>query len=238
MTMQAHSMSRWLLLCASLSLSGTVAAFDLMDAYRLAVTGDANYLMAQSTAAAAREALPQARAGLLPQISLSASRSRNDTEQTTQNPLTGQDFSRQYDYTAKNAALNLRQPLVRLGNVAHYFQAKAHVAAAEATLEKDTQVLALRVASAYFDVLVASERLGSLRSQKQAYAGQLAAAERAFASGFGTRTDIDDAKARFDMANAQEIEAKHLAGVAERALAGILNQRVQSETLARIDARR
>lgn len=224
--------------CAGLTFAGAAGAFDLMDAYRLAVSGDANYLVARATAEAAREALPQARAGLLPQISASASRSRNDTEQTTQNALTGRDVSRQYDYTAKNASLNLRQPLLRLGSVANYFQAQAQVAGAEATLEKDTQVLALRVTSAYFDVLVAGERLDSVRSQKEAYAGQLVASERALAHGFGTRTDIDDARARFDMAAAQEIEAQHLWGVAERTLAGILNQRVQAATLARIDAQR
>lgn len=224
--------------CAGLAFAGAAGAFDLMDAYRLAVSGDANYLVARATAEAAREALPQARAGLLPQISASASRSRNDTEQTTQNALTGRDVSRQYDYTAKNASLNLRQPLLRLGSVANYFQAQAQVAGAEATLEKDTQVLALRVTSAYFDVLVAGERLDSVRSQKEAYAGQLVASERALAHGFGTRTDIDDARARFDMAAAQEIEAQHLWGVAERTLAGILNQRVQAATLARIDAQR
>lgn len=234
----AHAAIRSAVFCAGLTLAGAAGAFDLLDAYRLAVNGDANYLLARATAAAARETLPQARAGLLPQISASASRSRNDTEQTTQNTLTGQDLSRQYDYTAKNAALNLRQPLLRLGSVAHYYQAQAVVAGAEATLEKDTQALALRVASAYFDVLVAGERLDSLHSQKEAYAGQLAAFERAFAHGFGTRTDIDDARARLDMAAAHEIEAKHLWAVAERTLAGILNQRIQSASLARIDATR
>jgi TolC family type I secretion outer membrane protein len=225
------------ILCIGWSLTGAASAFDLMDAYRLAISGDANFLAARATAEAAREALPQARAGLLPQISATASRSRNDTEQTSKSILGG-DVTRQYDYTGKNASLNLRQPLFRMGNVASYFQAEAQVAVAESTLEQDTQTLALRVASAYFDTLIAREKRDSVRIQKEAYAGQLAASERGFEAGFGTRTDIDDARARLDLAAAQEIEARHNLGVAERTLAGILNQRVQSEALARVDAGR
>ncbi|CAK0774913.1 outer membrane protein, protease secretion system [Gammaproteobacteria bacterium] len=225
------------ILCGGLMLVGTSNAFDLIDAYRLAKTEDATYLAAQATADAARELVPQARAGLLPQISASATRSRNDTDQTSPGFLGGITH-RQYDYMAKSAALNLRQPLLRLSNVANYSQAKAQVAAAEATLEKDTQTLALRVASAYFNTLIIREKLESVRAQIDAYAGQLAVAERAFATGFGTRTDIDDAKAHFDMTTAQEIEERNNLAGAERTLAGLLNQSISSEALARIDAKR
>lgn len=221
-----------------LLIATTASAFDLMDAYRLALTNDANFQASRATAEAARELLPQARAGLLPQISISASRSRNNTEQTSPNPYTGGTYSRDYDYFSKSAVLSLRQPLFRLGNVAQYYQAEAQVAAAEATLEKDTQQLAVRVAGAYFDALNASDKLESIRSQKEAYAGQLALAERSLAAGFGTRTDIDDARARLDLASAQEIDARRNLDVAERSLASILNQRVASTGLARIDAQR
>jgi outer membrane protein/protease secretion system outer membrane protein len=231
----ANSRRRLAALCAGLALAaGPAGAFDLMDAYRLALTADPNFQAARATAEAARELLPQARAELLPQISISANRSKNDTEQTSK----AYNLTREYEYTGKNDALSLRQPLFRLGSVARYYQASAQVDAAEATLEKDTQQLALRVSDAYFGALVAREKLDSILAQKDAYAGQLAAAERSLAAGFGTRTDIDDARARLDMAGAQEIEARHALGVAERTLAGIVNQRVKTETLARIDAGR
>lgn len=226
-----------LVLCFGLMVSSTGQALDLLEAYRLALAGDATFQAARATATAAREAVPQARAGLLPQISATASKSKNNTEQTSQN-LLGQDVSRNYDYFAKNASLNLRQPLIRLGNLAHYYQAEAQVAAAEATLENDTQLLALRVASSYFDTLVAREKLDSIRIQKEAYAGQLAAAEHSLKAGFGTRTDIDDAQARYDLAVAQEIEARQQLRVMEKGLAGVVNQQIQAGQLARIDAER
>lgn len=217
-----------------LASSTTVQALDLMEAYRLAIAGDATFQAARATAEAAREAVPQARAGLLPQISATASRSKNNTVQTSPNFL-GQDVSREYDYFATSASINLRQPLFRLGSLAHFYQAEAQVAAAEATLENDTQLLALRVAGNYFDTLVARERLDTIRIQKEAYAGQLASAERALTAGFGTRTDIDEAQARLDMVAAQEIEARQQLTVMEKTLAGVINQRIPADQLALID---
>lgn len=207
-------------------------ALDLLEAYRLALGGgDATYLAARATAEAAREVLPQARAGLLPQVTATASRSRNSTDQTTQVPG-GSSLTRQFDYAAKATSLNVRQPLVRLANLAGYRSAQAQAEAADATLEQDAQALALRVAGAYFDVLVSRESLASVLAQKEAYAGQMAAAERAFASGFGTRTDVDDARARLDIAGAQEIEARQSLRVAERTLSATLDRKVDAGELA------
>src|SRR6185503_15027141 len=101
------------------------------------------------------------------------------------------------------SSLNLRQPLFRLGSLAGYWSAEAQVAASEATLAQDTQALGLRVAAAYFDVLVAQEKLLSLLAQKEALSLQLAAAERSFTAGFGTRIDVDDSRTRLDIASAQ-----------------------------------
>lgn len=54
-------------------------SLDLLAAYRMAVQADATYLAAKASAEVSREAIPQARAGLLPVVSISSSRSRNDT---------------------------------------------------------------------------------------------------------------------------------------------------------------
>jgi len=223
------------ILSGLLLAGGSASALDLLESYRIALNSDANFLAARAMAESSRELLPQARAGLLPQISATASRSKNDTTQTSENPLTGQVNRRSYEYDGENKSLNLRQPLIRLGNVAHYLQAGAQVAAAEATLEKDTQDMALRVSSAYFESLNAQARLEAVLAQKDAYAAQLSLAERSLKAGYGTRTDVDEAKARYELSVAQEIEAGHLLKVAERSLAGILNRSIPSGSLAGID---
>jgi len=230
-----RGIARGAALSAGLAFAGITYAIDLIGAYRLALAADATYLAARANFEAAREALPLARAGLLPQISASVARGHNNTDQTSQGPVPGQSLTRHFDYPSLSASLNLRQPLIRMSNVASFFSAEAQVAVAEATLAQDAQAMALRVAGAYFETLVAREKLQSITVQKEAYAGQLAAAERALAAGFATRTDIDDTKTRLDIAAAQEIEARHALDVAERVLGGLLNQRIQSATLARID---
>lgn len=238
MTLGMTAQIRIALVFSGLLLAGTAHALDLLDAYRIAVGSDATYLAARATADAARETLPQARAGLLPQISASAGRSRNNTDQTTQGAIPGQNISRQFDYAARTTTLNVRQPLVRLVNIANYFSAQAQVAAAEANLEQDAQAMALRLAGAYFDALVMRDKFESFTIQKETYLAQLAAAERSLTAGFGTRTDIDDAKTRVDITAAKEIEAQHNLRVAERTLGGLLNQPVRSASLAGIDTGR
>jgi protease secretion system outer membrane protein len=213
-----------------------VQAMDLVGAYRLALANDANFLAAQASAEAAREAIPQARAGLLPSIGYSNNRSKNSTDQTTETALGPRESA--YDYVGISRSLSLRQPLLRVDRMVQLSQAGSQVAAAEATLEKETQNLALRVSGAYFDVLLAKARLNSILAQKKAYAGQMANAERSFASGEATRTDIDEARSRFLLASAQEIEAESALLQMERSLAAVIGQPAKAGSLADVDERR
>jgi bacterioferritin-associated ferredoxin len=94
----------------------------------------------------------------------------------------------------------------------------------------------VRLSGAYFEALMAQEQLTLVLAQMDAYAAQLQSAKRAFAVGVGTRTDIDDAQARYDMSVAQELEARQNIGYTRRQLQVIVNQPVES--LAQLDAKR
>lgn len=231
-------LSRSALIACGMALAASARATDLLDLYRLALAADPVYLTARATAEGGREVLPQALAGLLPQVSANYSRSRNSTDQSTQGFIPGTINSRRLDYPAIASSISLRQPVIRLANVAGYQSAQAQVVAVEAVLAHELQSVALRVAGAYFDTLVARSKVAVVVAQREAYRGQLSAADRAMANGFGTRTDIDDAKARFDVASAQEIEARHNLRVAERSLSGIVNRRIRADALSDIDAAR
>ena len=98
--------------------------FDLLDAYHGALANDASFLAARSALAAARENVPQARAGLLPQISASGQWTRNETDRLVPG-LTGYFNS---SYPAESGALLLRQPLYRRYNWAQLSFAEAQVA--------------------------------------------------------------------------------------------------------------
>lgn len=195
-------------LLAGLLLGGPGAhADDLLSLYREALDANATYLAARAEAEAQREVLPQARAQLLPSLSMSGSKGKNKTEQTSKG-LFG-PVTRDQEYDSHNYALTLKQPLFRAYNFALYAQSKAQVASADARLDQALQDLAVTVGSAYFDVLLARSELDVNRSQQQAYEAQMQYAEKAFKAGVGTRTDIDEARSRLDLVKAQAIQLEY-----------------------------
>ena len=56
-----------------LALTGPGSAADLIDVFRIAQSSDATYASARASWAATQERIPQARAGLLPNASVSGS---------------------------------------------------------------------------------------------------------------------------------------------------------------------
>lgn len=195
---------------------------DLLTAYQRALSSDADYGAAVAANEAGREEEAKGRAGLLPTISLSGIRTNNDTTQTSRT-IYG-ERSQDYSYTAKNYSLNLRQPLFRLYNWAAYRQGQAKARYSDAVFAAAKQDLAIRVASAYFDVLLAHDSVDLAQAQKTAITEQLNQAKKLFKAGEGTLTDIDEAQARFDMAAAQELEALNNLEIARRALESILGK--------------
>ncbi len=97
-------------------------------------------------------------------------------------------------------------------------QAKLQVTVVENQLKAAEQDLILRVARAYFDVLLAEDNLATAGSQKSAIAEQLALAKKSFEVGAATVVDTHEAQARFDLTVAQEIAAGNDLEVKRRTL--------------------
>ncbi|MEG1453961.1 MAG: TolC family outer membrane protein [Comamonas sp.] len=181
-------------------------ALDLRQAYEAAEQHDASIRSSRAGAESMREKLPQARAQRRPNISFNAGANRNSLKATTETVLGPRDSRNAYN--SSNQAFQLRQPLYRPFLSAQEKQAEAQVEGANAQLEHDEQSLVLRVSEAYFDALLARTQLGLVAAQKLTYTSQLDAATKSFQAGSGMRTDIDEAQARVDMSQAQELEAK------------------------------
>lgn len=209
----------------SMTATTDVYALDLVQSYQLALQNDAKYQASRAETAASREAVPQARALLLPNVSINAAASRNQTDSET--PGVGTTtVNNSYYYPSSNYALVLRQPLYRKYSFAQYRQAQSQVVTAEALLDNSLQDLLLRLCGAYFNALLARDQVDLALSQKEAYGAQLQGAKRMFSTGSGTRTDIDDAQARYDLSLAQEVEALQNIGHTRRQLQAITSQPV------------
>ena len=198
---------------------------DLKQVYQAALEQDATIRASRAAADSGRERLPQARAGLLPQISASAGRNNNNLDTTAPNIL-GTPVTTNDKYLSDNKTLQLRQPLVNIQRWLQFQQAKSVVEEVEANLDRDLQNLVVRVAGAYFEALMSDEQLDLVLAQKKTYTALVDAAKKGLAAGSGTRTDIDDAQSRLDMAAAQELEARQNQDLARRQLQLLVNQPV------------
>ena len=212
---------------SAMTLSAQASALDFKQVYQAALEQDATIRASRAAADSGRERLPQARAGLLPQVSASAGRNFNSLDTTSPNIL-GELGTINDRYFSDNKSLQLRQPLVNMQRWLQFEQAKSMVAETEATLDRDLQNLVVRVAGAYFEYLMSDEQLELVLAQKKMYTSLVDAAKKGIAAGSGTRTDIDDAQARLDMASAQELEARQNQDQTRRQLEVLINQPVAS----------
>jgi len=197
----------------------------LLEAYQLAQDHDAQLAAARAELDAGREILPQGRAGLLPTITLDADYSRNDQD-VSYNTLTSSltSTAQNQAFTSHGVSVSLRQPLFRMQNLATYRQAKAQVGVAEQTFALAEQTLILRVAQAYFDMLIAEESLAAARAQTAAALQSLVEARRKFEVGTVTVTDVDEAQARHDLSRAEEIAVVNDLEVSRQAMRKIIGQ--------------
>ena len=216
-----------LLLASSYTL-----ASDLLDVYRQAQARDPAYRGAGHALKAARERVPQARAGLLPTVNLTGANSR----QTGQASFSEAPYS---DRDVRNRSWNLQltQPLWRAASWAALDQAEQQEALAEAQFRQTEQELILRTAQAYLDVLVTREAERVARLQINAVEQQLGLAGRNFDVGTGTVTDVHEAQSRLDLASAQAVAADSELQNKQAELERILGEPQSSLSRLREDSR-
>lgn len=190
-------------------------AADLLQIYREALEQDAAYGAARAAYVAAQEKLPQGRAGLLPEINLVG---------IAQNQHIDTNFAPEVLIRNRGITATATQPLIRIENFIIFEQSKKEVAQADAQFVIAAQDLILRVAQAYFDVLVAKINLEVVEAQKKAIHEQLEQAKRNFEVGVSTIVDTHEAQARFDLTLSQEIAAQNKLEISRRTLQVLINR--------------
>lgn len=179
-------------------------AVDLEAAYHSALAYDADLQSARAARVEAEEGIPVARAGLLPQVSYS--RQYNKANTTNFQIETGRSTN-SGNYVTESESLTLRQPIYRKSAWASLASAQAQSEAADANFQKEQQNLGMRVASTYLDILLARTGLDLAKAEASAMEAQVVLAEKSVKAGSGTRTDVDDARARRDLSQARVTEA-------------------------------
>ena len=185
-------------------IASTCPAFSqsLIAVYEKAKAQDGQYQASRKAFTAAMEKKPQARASLLPNVSLTANKNR----QFGTASFAGADaVDRDVQSWSWNAQLT--QPLIRWASWVGYQQADAATRQAVAQFSMAEQDLILRVSQAYLDLLVATQSTEVMRAQLLALDEQLALAQRTYSVGTGTITDVHEAKAKWAQSQAQSVAA-------------------------------
>jgi len=198
----------------ALSMQGAVAA-NLLGIYRDALESDPAWQAARANYTAGQEKLPQARAGYLPNLSLTGTAYNIDS---TRSGIPDQN------YNATTYTVTLSQPLFRWQNWIAIDQAKQQQLQNEAGIESARQDLILRVSQAYFDVLLGQDNVALSGAQKVAISEQLAQAKRNFEVGTATIVDTLEAQASYDQAVAKEIADLNDLEVKRQALRQIIGK--------------
>jgi outer membrane protein len=197
----------------SLALGGVAHSADLLQIYRLAQSADTQYAAARASWAATQERLPQGLSGLLPSASVNVGIQNSDRE--TRSATTGTVVPGR---SSSTASASVNQPLYRPQSFAAYEQAKTQVTQADAVLAQAAQDLILRVAQAYFDVLLAQDTVAFAQAQLTAIGQQLEQARRNFEVGTATITDTHEAQSRYDLTTSAEIAARNDLEIRKRQL--------------------
>ena len=196
-----------LYLVLTTSLTSLSQAADLMDVYHQALDNDPTFKGAYSTFMSATQAIPQARAALLPQLTVGAQAGRNVLLVNSGSGITG--INGQQSYNTNGWAVRASQAIFNYQSWAQVQQAKASVKAAHATFNSAAQDLLLRTAKAYFDVLLAGDTLSFAEAKKRANNRQLEQANQRFKVGLDPITSVYEAKAAYDQSVALVISAKN-----------------------------
>ena len=210
-----------LLIAILLGTTGWAQAADLLETFRAAQANDPVFAAARAAQQAGLEKRPQGRSLLMPNINLSANTTYNDIDTQYSGATIMPGGTNRYN--SHGYSVNLTQPLYRQQNWLSYTESELQVAQTEAQFKIAEQDLILRVAQAYFDVLIAQDSVQLANTQKTAISEQLAQAKRNFEVGASTITDTHEAQARYDLTTAQEVAAQNDLEVKRRALQQLIN---------------
>ena len=180
--------------------SYAAGASNLWEIYQLALANDPSF----QSSALAHEAnllnVPLAKTAFSPTINAGARTGKNYSD-ITGSSETGDD---------SNANINLKLPLYDRTSRIEIRQSKLSEQISDLQLQQAHELLILRVANSYFNLLASQDNLEVVRLERISIQRQMDLANKRLEVGLGTRTDLYDAQARFKLAEANEIQAQNL----------------------------
>ncbi|MGC9385310.1 MAG: TolC family outer membrane protein [Hydrogenovibrio sp.] len=186
------------LAAAMLVVSGQAwSAPGLVDIYQMAVLHDARLAEARAVYEANQQVVDIAKSPLLPQISVDGGLTKRDSDQKANDVTTGE------------LGVSLDQSLYNHANWSNYTQANYELKQAEYQIKFAEQDLIVRVADAYFKVVLAEQDLTLAVANEEADKTQWERAKASAEVGLSSRTDVLQAKSSYDLSTSNRISAQN-----------------------------
>ncbi len=202
------------LACAWFALACVPArADDLLDVYAQARANDPVLAAADAARAGTHDLADLARAALLPQASATAAIGR-ERDTGTARPTASSHTT--------DVTLGVNQVVFDAGLWSQLKAARLNADAQDATLRAAQQDLCLRVATAYFDALLAADILTSVQANEDAFAQQVDQSQQRYKAGLDAQVDVDQSRVYRALAHANTIAARQALVDAMSAVAEIV----------------
>ena len=183
---------------------------DLMESFKLAIANDPLLSTADATRLVVAEGVPQARSALLPQLSASLGLEQLHGGSGTSISSGGNqiDTSSVGHTRERDISTTLSQPIVNFASIANLRAAHATNDSQEQTYRAALQNLYVRVAGAYFNVLVARDQLDINKAYEDAYKQEFEQSSERFKDGLATAADMTQSQAYYLYIKTQRITSQ------------------------------
>ncbi|SIS82267.1 TolC family outer membrane protein [Neptunomonas antarctica] len=207
---------RSIIVASLCSTAFSATAGSLEDVYQKARLNDPQLKIAEAIYRVNKEALPQARAGLLPSINASANTTYTDSDAAS--------------FNNHGYSVSLVQPVFSAAKWFTYQQGKTLDDQAIFRLDQAQQNLILRSVETYLNVLRGKSNLETAESQERAIKRRLDQVNAQFEVGLIAITDVQESQASYDNARVSLIEAEGALDNSYEAL-----ERLTGETITNIE---
>ncbi len=206
-----------------LAVSFPAMGENLSEIYDQAVMNDPQLGAAKAQYMSRGEVVNQARAGILPYVSVAGSTS-DEYRKTPVVP--GTIPVENFNNHGWQAVLS--QPVFRLDRWYQFQQSKNIAAQAMAQFASDQQDLIVRVATSYLNILERQDALSASNAEREAVARQLEQVQQRFDVGLVAITDVLESTAAFDSSTVNVIEAEGAQSVSFEPLLRLTGESINS----------
>lgn len=182
---------------------------DLIEIYEKALNYDSLLSASRYENQATKELINQGRSLFLPTITASGGYDNNDNERKILTPGLDNELlsGNKADFHSYDYSITIRQPLFNYGAFQQYRQIISQTNLSDKQLLRSQQDLIYRVSLVYFETLMARDEVELLKAQKKSINEQLLDSEARFQSGLSSITDVNEAKTKMALVEAQLIAA-------------------------------